>query len=205
VANSRRQSIIEDEYVHVFVPVSQSDWAKPRTVVARVRGNVDVAARQVQRAVQGSTSLPFVRVAPLNTRLTTQTQSWRLGATMFGVFGILSIVIAAIGLYGVLAFDVSQRMREIGVRMALGGAPRAVAMMVVRQGLRLAAVGCGIGLVVALVAGGRIEPLLFRTSPLDPLVYAGALLVILLTAVLASWLPARRAARVDPILALRQD
>ena len=205
VANSRRQSIIEDEYVHVFVPISQSDWAKPRTVIARVRGNVDVAAGQVQRAVQGSTSLPFVRVAPLNTRLTTQTQSWRLGATMFGVFGILSIVIAAIGLYGVLAFDVSQRLREIGVRMALGGAPRAVAMMVVRQGLRLAAVGCGLGLLVALVAGRRIEPLLFRTSPLDPLVYAGALLVILVTAVLASWLPARRAARVDPILALRQD
>ncbi|HEX6316835.1 MAG TPA: ABC transporter permease, partial [Gemmatimonadaceae bacterium] len=205
VANSRRQNIIEEEFVHVVVPVAQAEWANPRIVIARVRGNADIAAQQVQRAVRESTSLPFVRVTTLGSRLASQTQSWRLGASMFGVFGVLSIVIAAIGLYGVLAFDVSQRLREIGVRMALGGAPRTVAMMIVRQGLVLAAVGCAFGLLVALVAGGRIEPLLFETSPLDPLVYAGALLVILVTAALASWIPARRAARVDPILALRQD
>ena len=96
-------------------------------------------------------------------------------------------------------------MREIGVRRALGGAPRDIAMMVVRQGLVLAGVGCLFGGLAALVGGGRIEPLLFRTSPLDPIVFVAALAVILVTAALASWLPARRAARVDPILALRQD
>jgi predicted permease len=205
VANSRRQSIVEEEFVHVFLPASQSDWAKAWTVIARVRGDVRVAAQQIQRRVQASTSLPYVRVVPLNARLASQTQSWRLGAMMFGVFGVLSIVIAAIGLYGVLAFDVSQRLREIGIRLALGGAPRDVAMMVVRQGLLLAGAGCGFGVLAALVAGGRVEPMLFRTSPLDPLVYIAALAVILVTAALASWLPARRAARVDPIVALRQD
>jgi predicted permease len=204
-ANSRRQSIVEQEYVHVFLAAAQSDWAKAWTVVARVRGDVRVAAKRVQEHVRASTSLPYVRVAPMNTRLASQTQSWRLGAMMFGIFGLLSIVIAAIGLYGVLAFDVSQRLREIGVRLALGGAPRDIAMMVVRQGLMLAGAGCAFGGLAALVAGGRIEPLLFRTSPLDPLVYFAALAVILVTAALASWLPARRAARVDPILALRQD
>lgn len=205
VANSRRQNIIEEEFVHVFVPVAQAEWANPRIVIARVRGNADVGARRIQRVVQESTTLPFVRVTTLGSRLASQTQSWRLGAMMFGVFGLLSIAIAAIGLYGVLAFDVSQRLREIGVRMALGGAPRTVAMMVVRQGLVLAGVGCLFGLLVALLGRGRIEPLLFETSPLDPLVYLGALVVILVTAALASWIPARRAARVDPILALRQD
>jgi ABC-type antimicrobial peptide transport system permease subunit len=124
---------------------------------------------------------------------------------MFGVFGLLSMVIAAVGLYGVLAFDVGQRMREIGVRLALGGAPRGIALMVVRRGLTLAGIGCLIGVVITLVVGRRIEPLLFQTSPLDPLVYGIALAVILFTAVIASWLPARRAGRVDPVIALQAD
>ena len=124
---------------------------------------------------------------------------------MFGIFGLLSIVIAAVGLYGVLAFDVSQRLREIGVRLALGGSPRAIAVSIVRRGVMLAGIGCLVGLTVTFIAGKRIEPLLFQTSPLEPLVYGVALLVILATAVLASWLPARRAGKVDPLLALRSD
>jgi predicted permease len=205
VENSRRQSIVESEFVHVFVPVAQVEWATPRIVVARVNDNPEVAARRVQSAVQASTSLPYVRVSPLSDRLAPQTRSWRLGAMMFGVFGLLSMVIAAVGLYGVLAFDVGQRMREIGIRLALGGAPRGIALMVVRRGLTLAGLGCLIGLIVTVVAGRQIEPLLFETSPLEPLVYAVALVVILSTAVIASWLPARRAGRVDPAIALQSD
>lgn len=205
VANSRRRSIVEGEFVHVFMALDQAEWANPRTVVARVRGNADVAARQVQSAVQASSNLPYVRVVPLTDRLTAQTRSWRLGAMMFGVFGLLSIVIAAIGLYGVLAFDVGQRMREIGVRLALGGSPSTIALSIVRRGLTLAGIGCLIGLTVTFVVGRRIEPLLFQTSPLEPLVYGVALAVILVTAMLASWLPARRAGRVDPLVALRSD
>ena len=205
VANSRRRSIVEGEFVHVFLSVAQAEWANPRIVVARVRGNAEVAARQVQSAVQASSNLPYVRVVPLTDRLTAQTRSWRLGAMMFGVFGLLSIMIAAIGLYGVLAFDVGQRMREIGVRLALGGSPSAIALSIVKRGLTLAGIGCLIGLTVTFVVGRRIEPLLFQTSPLEPLVYGVALGVILVTAVLASWLPARRAGRVDPLVALRSD
>jgi ABC-type antimicrobial peptide transport system permease subunit len=96
-------------------------------------------------------------------------------------------------------------MREIGIRLALGGAPRGIALMVVRRGLTLAGLGCLIGLIVTVVAGRQIEPLLFETSPLEPLVYAVALVVILSTAVIASWLPARRAGRVDPAIALQSD
>jgi predicted permease len=204
-ANSRRRSIIEGEFVQVFLAVTQAEWANPRIVIARVSGNTEVAARQVQNAVQASSGLPYVRVVPLSDRLAPQTRSWRLGAMMFGVFGLLSIVIAAIGLYGVLAFDVGQRMREIGVRLALGGAPRGIALMIVRRGLTLAGNGCLIGLTVTVVAGRQIEPLLFQTSPLEPLVYGVALAVIMLTALIASWVPARRAGRVDPVIALQSD
>jgi hypothetical protein len=203
--NSRRRSIVEAEFVHVFLPAAQSEWATAWTVIARVRGNPEVAARQVQSSVQSSSGLPYVRIAPLNDRLAPQTRSWRLGAMMFGVFGLLSIVIAAVGLYGVLAFDVGQRFREIGVRLALGGAPRGIALMIVRRGLTLAGIGCAIGLTVTVVAGRKIEPLLFQTSALEPVVYGVALFVILTTAALASWLPARRAGRVDPAIALQNE
>ena len=205
VTNTRRQSIIEDEFVQVFLPAPQTDWANPRTVIARVRGDAQVAATEVQRSLLSAGGLPYVQTSPLNDRLSAQTRSWRLGATMFGIFGLLSIVIAAVGLYGVLAFDVSQRLREIGVRLALGGSPRAIAVSIVRRGVMLAGIGCLVGLTVTFIAGKRIEPLLFQTSPLEPLVYGVALLVILATAVLASWLPARRAGKVDPLLALRSD
>lgn len=204
-ANNRRQSIVEDETVQVFGPATQAEWATPWTVVARVRGNVDVAAREVQRAVQGTAGFPYVSVTVMEDRLASRTRSWRLGAMMFGIFGVLAIVLAAIGLYGVLAFDVSQRTREIGVRLALGGAPRRIAALVVRQGLIVAAIGCLFGLATVVLTGSRIEPLLFRTSPFDVVVAMTALAVILATAVIASWLPARRAGRVDPAIALQSD
>jgi ABC-type antimicrobial peptide transport system permease subunit len=118
---------------------------------------------------------------------------------------VLAIILATIGLYGVLAFDVSQRTREIGVRLALGGAPIHIASLVVRQGLVVAAVGCLFGLAAVLVMGARIEPLLFQTSPFDVVVAITALTVILVTALVASWIPARRAGRVDPAIALQSD
>jgi predicted permease len=204
-ANSRRQSIVEDEYVQVFGPAEQAAWANPRIVIARVRGNPHNAAREVQRSVQASSGLPYVTVTAMADRLSSQTRSWRLGAMMFGIFGVLAIVLAAIGLYGVLAFDVSQRTREIGVRLALGGAPVHIAAHVVRQGLAVAVIGCILGLAVVLVTGARVRPLLFQTSPFDVVVAITALTVILVTAVVASWIPARRAGRVDPAIALQSD
>jgi predicted permease len=205
-ANSRRQSIIEDETVQVFAPGSQATiWAVQRTLVARVRGDAAAAAVQVRRALQAVPGLPYVQVAPLSSRVASQTRSWRLGAMMFGAFALLAVTLAAIGLYGVLALDVSQRTREIGVRLALGGAPLGISALVVRQGVTAVGAGCLFGLAAALAAGSQIEPLLFRTSRLDPLVFLTALGAILATAVIASWVPARRAARVDPVSALQSD
>jgi ABC-type antimicrobial peptide transport system permease subunit len=132
-------------------------------------------------------------------------RSWRLGATMFVVFGGLALVLAAIGLYGVISYNVTQRTRELGVRRALGAQSGDVVGLVVRQGVVLGGAGVAIGAAVTYAASGQIAPLLFDVSPRDPTVYAlvaGAMLVV---AVAASVIPARRAARVDPNVALRSD
>jgi ABC-type antimicrobial peptide transport system permease subunit len=130
---------------------------------------------------------------------------WRLGATMFGGFGIIALVLAAIGLYGVLAYDVAQRTRELGVRVALGAMPGDISGLVVRRGVQTVAIGGAIGFLVAIASRNIVGPLLFQTSPLDPVSFISTALLVLLMAVLSTLLPARRAARGDPIVCLRED
>jgi putative ABC transport system permease protein len=134
-----------------------------------------------------------------------QVQPWRLGASMFGIFGLLALVVAAVGLYGVLAYSVATRSREFGVRGALGATAGAIARQVMSEGLRLTVVGLGIGGVVALGAAGFIAPLLFETAPRDPIVFGTVAGVLLLVALLASLIPALRAGRVAPADALRAE
>ena len=132
-------------------------------------------------------------------------RSWRLGATMFTIFGALALVVAAVGLYSVVAYDVSQRTRELGVRVALGASGGAVLRLVVGEGVRVVAVGLALGAAVALALAGRVAPLLYEVSAKDPATYAGVIGVLLAVAVAASLAPAIRAARVDPNVALRTD
>ena len=129
----------------------------------------------------------------------------RLASLFLGVLGFISLLLAGVGLYGVMAYSVSRRTREIGIRMALGANPQGVLRMVMRRGLLLALSGIVAGLALALAASPRLTPLLYRVSPADPVSIAGAALFLILVAVLASLIPALRATRVDPILALRQQ
>jgi predicted permease len=129
----------------------------------------------------------------------------RLASLFLGVLGLIAMLLAAVGLYGVMAYSVSQRTREIGIRMALGADPRGVLRMVMRRGLLLAFSGIAAGLAIALAAAPQIAPLLYHVSPLDPVSIAGAALFLIVVAALASLIPALRATRVDPILALRQE
>jgi len=129
----------------------------------------------------------------------------RMGAVLLGFFGLLALVLASVGLYGVIAYSVSRRDREIGLRMAMGASPRDVVRLVVGGGMTLVAVGMAVGLVLAASGSRVLEGVLYGTSALDPLAFGGAALVLVAVALLANVLPAVRAARLDPLAALRQD
>ena len=129
----------------------------------------------------------------------------RLASLFLGVLGVIAMLLACVGLYGVLAYSVSQRTREIGIRMALGAGRKSVLRMVMRRGLLLALWGIAAGLAIAVAAGPQIAPLLYRVSPADPVSIAGAALFLIAVALLASLIPALRATRVDPLVALRQE
>jgi putative ABC transport system permease protein len=128
-----------------------------------------------------------------------------LSAALAGPAGLLAAIIAAIGLYGVMAYSVSRRTQEIGIRMAIGATPRAILRLTATQGLVLAGIGIVTGLVVALASSSMVSILLFGVTPTDPVVFIGVPLLLALVAGLACYIPARRALRVDPLIALRQE
>jgi putative ABC transport system permease protein len=147
----------------------------------------------------------YVTVRPLQKILANEVRSWDLGAKMFALFGGLALLLAAVGLYSVIAYNVTQRSHELGVRIALGASAADVLRLVVGSGVRIAAAGIAIGGIIALATGRFIGPLLYRVSPKDPVVYVIAAGTLLAVAMLASLVPALRATHVDPNIALRAD
>jgi ABC-type antimicrobial peptide transport system permease subunit len=130
---------------------------------------------------------------------------YRLFGQMFGSFGALAIILAIVGVYGVLSYSVSQRTQEFGVRMALGAAPRDVRRMMIRQGMALAAWGIGLGALGAVAVTRIIGSLLYNVTPTDPVSFGGVIALMLAVAAAAAYLPARRATMVDPMVALRAE
>jgi predicted permease len=175
-------------------------------LMLRVAGDAthfaETVRRRLQREMPGAS---YITTTPLREIIGQQTKSWEMGATMFVAFGALALALAAIGLYSVIAYSVAQRTHEMGVRVALGAQVRDVVQLVVTDGLRLGIIGLVLGAACALVASRWVRPLLFNESPRDPLVYAFVMTVLLLVSIAASWIPARRAARVDPQVALRTE
>jgi predicted permease len=189
----------------LHLPISQHG-ENQGSLFLRVRGIADTRSeairRDLQRAMPGSA---YLNARPMNSVIAPETRSWRLGATMFAIFGGLALVLAAIGLYSVIAYSVTQRTHEMGVRIALGARVADVVTMIVRDALGVVILGVGIGVALALSAGHWLAPLLFQVSPKDPRVYFAVTAVLIGVAVIASWLPAVRASRVDPSTALRAD
>jgi ABC-type antimicrobial peptide transport system permease subunit len=149
--------------------------------------------------------MSYINVVSMNEVVSPNIAQWQLGATMFTIFGAIALLLAAIGLYSVIAYNVAQQSHELGVRVALGAQSRDVVRHVMRQGIGVAVVGLTLGLAIAAVASRFVTPLLYKVEPRDPMVFAGVAAVLLLVAVVASLVPARRASRVDPAVALRSD
>jgi putative ABC transport system permease protein len=141
----------------------------------------------------------------MRTALDRELRPWRLGATLFGAFGVIALVLSALGLYSVVAYSVAQRTHEMGVRVALGAQVRDIVRLVLSQGLGIAAIGVAIGVVLTLVGARWVKPLLYETSARDPLVLTVVAVLLLSVATLASLIPARRATRADPLSALRAE
>ena len=192
------------EYTY-YVPIEQFGDATGMLLV-RVSGDAarhaETVRRRLQRLMPGTA---YLTVVPLRTMVSVPMQSWRFGATMFVAFGALAVVLAAVGLYSVVAHGVAQRRQEIGVRLALG-APRArIVAMVMRGGVTLVLAGLVLGGLIAAGAAPRVAPLLFRESPRDPVVYLGVAVILIAVVLLATVVPATAASRVDPNVALRTD
>jgi ABC-type antimicrobial peptide transport system permease subunit len=126
-------------------------------------------------------------------------------ALLLETFAALALILGTVGIYGVISHGVSQRTREIGIRAALGGADRLIAAMVIGEGVRLASLGCALGIAAAFVVARSLRTLVFGVSTADPLVYGAVATTIVIIAVIASFLPARRAAGIDPLAALKSD
>lgn len=206
ISEPRRFGSLTRRDGEVFMPLPQRPSSMPQAVLVRTNGDVDDTIPAVAAAIRSVVpSLAFVDVRPLADLVDESARSWRLGATLFGLFGALAVALAAAGLYASLSLAVRQRTSEIGVRMALGADPSSVAKLVLGQGVKLVALGWLIGAAATIAAGDWIRSLLFGVEPGDLTTFALASLVIALAALAGSALPALRAARVDPVVALRAD
>jgi ABC-type antimicrobial peptide transport system permease subunit len=159
------------------------------------------AVRERVRAIDPT--LPVARVASMNDVVAGAVTRERFSALLLGVFAAAALLLAAVGLYGVMAYLVAQRTAEVGIRIALGGRPADVRRLVVRQGVGIAAAGLGAGLLGALALSRSLARLLYEVRPTDPVTYVGIALLLLGVAAAAAYVPARRATRIDPVSALR--
>jgi putative ABC transport system permease protein len=209
VVESERGYYLDDEpQRRVFLAWAQSPNAVPfgnPSLIVRTRNPAKDAAA-VRAALQSLRSdLPFVSVEPLTERLRGYLLPFRLGAALFSLFGALALVLAAVGLYGVLAYFVTERTSEIGIRRSLGAPVGNVVGLVVRQGMVPVGAGLVLGLAAAFAGTRYIASLLFGVEARDPVSFAGATAFLVSIALLATLVPAWRAARIDPMIALRQD
>jgi predicted permease len=214
----RQRSLVptgnEDHLMQYFVPFSQvpvppfipnpdrGAWG----LLLRVDRDLAAIAPAIRRiVVDGRTDVPFVRVRPYAQLLDRQMRPWRQGTVLLGLFSTLALCVGGVGLYAAFAYAVTVRRREMAIRIAIGARPLGVALMILREALRLAAVGVAVGWIAAIVGGRWLQSLLFDTSRTDPIVLGVSAALMLAVAVIATLLPARAAARANPTSLLRSE
>jgi len=213
VANTVRQGI-EDVVPQVYRPLDQlPESYTDHTVsffgyelVARTAADAGRFVEPVRRTIQSAAaSVPYANVRPMRDLFGRRIRTWELGARVFSAFGGLALLLAAVGLYSVLAFSLAQRSHEFGVRIALGARSFDLVRLGMSKGLAPIVSGIVTGLILALLSGRFVESLLFHVSPHDPWILGGVCATLLGTAVVASLAPTLRATRVDPAAVLRTD
>jgi predicted permease len=205
VGDVKHNSLVDDIGYDLYTACFQS-YSKQTHFVARTQSDPMALANDIQRAIwQVAPDTGVFNVMPV-TRLSTNTvwQS-RVWGLLFGIFSGIALVLATAGIYGVMAYFVTQRTREIGVRIALGAQWSHVLKMILRNGMALVVIGLTIGLAGALALTRLMTTLLFEVSPTDPLTFGAVALAVILATLLACYIPARRATKVDPLVALRYD
>jgi ABC-type antimicrobial peptide transport system permease subunit len=205
VASARHDGPNQPLKVEMFAPYAQFPSRGPVFVLEPSRDAESAVAAFRQALKEVDPLVPVASVGTLESLLGTTLALPRLYATLIGVFALAALLLAGLGVYGVMAYAVAQRSREIGVRVALGAAPAKIRALVLGQGGRLALAGAGIGLLASLGVGRLLQSLLFGIQPIDLPTFLAVPLVLGIMALLASWVPARRAMRVDPLTAMRED
>lgn len=203
--NAQTNDLSESAKSFVYLPLFQ-DYSHTATIHARVSGEPLTYVNALENAVHElNADLPVYDVSTLKARVQVVSTNQRIGGVFVGCFGLVALALAALGIYGVIAYTTRQRTQEIGIRMALGAQPREIFDLILGQGLRLTAIGLALGLVVSLLLTRFMRSLLFGVTTTDPVTFSIVIPLLLSAAFIACYLPARRATQVDPMESLRQQ
>ena len=207
VVKDSKHATVRDEIRHfVYTPYTQNPQTGQITFYVRTTQSPETAAVSLRNQVMRlDAALPIFGMRTLREQINQSLFGDRSMALLSSAFGFLAALLAAVGIYGVMAYSVTQRTREIGVRMALGAQSRNVLQLIIGQGMKLAGIGIAIGLIISFVLMRVMKSVLFNVGTADPLTFAVVALALTMVALLACWIPAQRATRVDPMIALRQD
>ena len=211
VGKHRHEVLGEEIPRRLFVPFAQAYSGGVILQIRLTRDNPAAVAAMISTVRQTlrnvDPTMPILRIVPFADIVESNVGLWavRFGAILFGVFGVIALLLAAVGVYGVKAYSVARRTREIGIRMALGAGKGDVFRLIMKQGVLQTACALGVGLLLALGLGRLLAKMLYQVSPMDPLALGVSSLMLGAAALLACYLPARRATRVSPMTALRTE
>jgi putative ABC transport system permease protein len=205
VANVRIYDLTRDVREQIYVPYAQEPWSN-YAMTLKVKNSSASVLSQIEQQVRALDPGVAVRsLKPLDDYVEDARAPLRFNLILIGIFGVIALVLAAVGLYSVMAYTVSERAHELGIRIAVGASPRDILRLVLGQGVRLTLLGAAVGLVISLLVTRALASWVFGVSATDPLTFIVVPVVLAFVAMLACYLPARRAMRVDPMIALRYE